>query len=105
MGLSGHLDYTNRDHIEKWFHTLKMRIDRLHHSWVGSRSSVREWLEQFMQYGNYQRPHQALGAQTGVSHCDVGIVLLCSNFLTQTGYCLLEGPGCRFDVGRKIEGP
>ena len=27
---------------------LKMRIDWFHNSWVGSRSSVREWLEQFM---------------------------------------------------------
>jgi len=42
LGLSGHLDYTDRNHIEKWFHTLKMRIDRFHHSWVGSQSSTRE---------------------------------------------------------------
>jgi len=37
-----------------------MRIDRFHHSWVGSRASVREWTEQFVHYYNYQRPHQSL---------------------------------------------
>jgi putative transposase len=47
-GLSGHLDYTERNLIEKWLHTLKMRIDRFHNSWVGSRLSVQRWLEQFV---------------------------------------------------------
>jgi len=42
LGLSGRVNYTDRNLIEKWFHTLKMRIDCSHHSWVGSRSSVRE---------------------------------------------------------------
>ncbi len=39
--LSGHLDYTERNLIEKWFHTLKQRIDRFHTSWwaVGQASS------------------------------------------------------------------
>ncbi|RKD86217.1 IS6 family transposase [Halopiger aswanensis] len=64
LGLSGHLDYVDRNHIEKWFHTLKMRIDRFHNSWVGSRASVREWLEQFVHYYNTQRPHQSLNGQT-----------------------------------------
>ena len=64
--LSGHLDYTDRNLIEKWFHTLKMRIDRFHNSWVGSRASVREWLEQFIHYYNRQRPHQALDGKTPV---------------------------------------
>ncbi len=32
IGLSGHLDYTERNLIEKWFHTLKQRIDRFHTS-------------------------------------------------------------------------
>ncbi|ELY93715.1 Integrase catalytic region [Natrialba taiwanensis DSM 12281] len=48
LGLSGHLDYIDRNHIEKWFHPLKMRIDRFHNSWVGSLASAREWLEQFV---------------------------------------------------------
>ncbi len=41
-----------------------MRIDRFHNSWVGSRVSVREWLEQFAHYYNTQRPHQSLNGQT-----------------------------------------
>ncbi|WP_079978672.1 IS6 family transposase [Halolamina sediminis] len=64
LGLNGRVDYTDRNHIEKWFHTLKMRIDRFHNSWVGSRASAREWLEQFVHYYNYQRPHQSLDEQT-----------------------------------------
>ncbi|MFC6766833.1 IS6 family transposase [Natrinema soli] len=48
----------------KVFHTLKMRVDRFHNSWVGSRASVREWLEQFSHYYNTQRPHQSLNGQT-----------------------------------------
>ncbi len=43
-----------------------MRIDRFHTSWVGSRSSVREWLEQFMHYYNRQRPHHALDGKTPI---------------------------------------
>ncbi|WP_222912843.1 IS6 family transposase [Natrinema sp. SYSU A 869] len=64
LGLSGQLDYVDRNLIEKWFHTLKMRIDCFHNSWVGSRASVRDWLEQFVHYYNTQRPHQSLNGQT-----------------------------------------
>jgi putative transposase len=63
LGLSGQLDYVERNLIEKWFHTLKMRVDRFHNSWVGSRASVREWLEQFVHYYNTQRPHQSLNGE------------------------------------------
>ena len=42
LGLSGRLEYADRNQIEKRFHTLKMRIDRFHSSWVGSRRSVRQ---------------------------------------------------------------
>lgn len=66
LGLSGQVNYTDRNRIEKWFHTLKMRIDRFHQSWVGSRASVREWLAQFMHYYNRQRPHQALDGKTPI---------------------------------------
>nr|WP_303299599.1 IS6 family transposase [Haloferax alexandrinus] len=66
LGLSGWLDYVERNLIEKWFHTLKMRVDRFHNSWVGSHGSVREWFIQFVQYYNYQRPHQALDGRTPV---------------------------------------
>jgi len=42
LGLTGWVDYTDRNLIGKWFHTLKMRLDRFHNSWVGSRRSVRQ---------------------------------------------------------------
>ncbi|QIB76516.1 IS6 family transposase [Halogeometricum borinquense] len=64
LGLNGRMDYTDRNLIEKWFHTLKIRIDRFHNSWVGSRSSAREWFEQFVHYYNHQRPHQSLDGKT-----------------------------------------
>ena len=64
LGVSGRLDYTDRNHIEKWFHILKMRIDRFHSSWVGSRRSVRQWLASFVHCYNVQRPHQALDERT-----------------------------------------
>ncbi|ELZ02192.1 integrase [Natrialba aegyptia DSM 13077] len=57
VGLSGYLTYVDRSHIEKWFHTLKIRIGRFHNSWVGSRASGREWLEQFVHDYNTQRPN------------------------------------------------
>ncbi|GGN24642.1 IS6 family transposase [Halarchaeum nitratireducens] len=66
VGLNGRVDYTDRNLIEQWFHTLKMRIDRFHNSWVGSRLSAREWLEQFAHYYNHQRPHQSLDGRTPV---------------------------------------
>lgn len=28
LGLIGHLEYVERNHIVKWFHTFKMRVDR-----------------------------------------------------------------------------
>jgi putative transposase len=64
LGLNGRVNYTDRNLIEKWFHTLKMRIDRFHNSWMGNRSSTREWLEQYVHYYNYQRPHQSLDERT-----------------------------------------
>ncbi len=64
VGLSGRRDYTDRNLIEKWFQTLKMRIDRFHNSWVSSRSSVRRWCLQSAHYYSRQRPHQSLGDRT-----------------------------------------
>ena len=63
LGLNGRVDYTNRNLIEQWFQTLKMRVNRVHHSWVGSRLSVRQWLALFAHYYNFQRPYQALNNQ------------------------------------------
>ncbi len=31
--LSGQLNYSDRNHIEKWFQTVAMRIDRFHSFW------------------------------------------------------------------------
>ncbi len=64
VGVSGRLDYSLRNHVERWFQTLKVRTDRFHTSWVGSRSAVRRWLQQFKRYYNHDRPHQALNGRT-----------------------------------------
>jgi transposase-like protein len=37
--LSGHLDYNNRNYIEKWPQTVTMRIGRFHLMWMGSSAS------------------------------------------------------------------
>ena len=66
LDLSGQLDYVDRNLIEKWFHTLNMRVDRFHNSWVGSRPAVAQWLALFAYYYNFQRPHQALDDRTPV---------------------------------------
>jgi transposase-like protein len=64
LDLSGRLDYSLRNHIEKWFHTLRTRIDCFHASWVGSQASAQQWLAVFVEYYNRQRPHQALTHRT-----------------------------------------
>ena len=45
LGLSGQVDYTDRNLIERWFHTLKMRVERFHNSWVDSRMSAASALQ------------------------------------------------------------
>jgi transposase-like protein len=62
--LSGQLDYTDRNHIEKWFQTVAMRIDRFHSFWRGSQSSAKRWLRRFRHYYNRHRPNQALDGRT-----------------------------------------
>jgi transposase-like protein len=57
LDLSGHLNCVDRNLIETWFHTLTMRVDRFHNSWVGSQAAVAQWLAQFVYYYNVQRPH------------------------------------------------
>jgi putative transposase len=64
LGVSGRGDYADRNFIETWFQTLKQHTDRFHHSWVGSRRSVRRWITRFVQYYNEQRPHQSLDGRT-----------------------------------------
>jgi transposase-like protein len=65
-GLSGHLDYSTRNHVEKWFQTLSMRIDRFHSFWRGSPASARRWLRRFAYHYNFDRPNQALDNRTPV---------------------------------------
>ena len=62
--LSGRLDYRTRNHIEKWFQTVTMRIDRFHTFWRGSQSSARQWLRRFRHHYNHERPNQALDGKT-----------------------------------------
>jgi putative transposase len=64
LGLNGRVNYTDRNLAEKWFQALKMRVDRFHSSWVGSRASARECIEQLVHYYNRQRPHQSLDGKT-----------------------------------------
>ena len=62
--LSGDLDYIHRNKIEKWFQTLKMRVERFHNTWTGSAASAARWLAAFGYYYNFQRPNQALDGRT-----------------------------------------
>ena len=62
--LSGQLDYSERNHIEKWFQTVSMRIDRFHSFWRGSQASARRWLRRFRYHYNQDRPNQALDGRT-----------------------------------------
>jgi putative transposase len=62
--LSGHLDYHDRNHIEKWFQTIAMRIDRFHSFWRGSQASAKRWLRRFRNYYNRHRPNPALDGST-----------------------------------------
>ena len=62
--LSGQLNYTHRNHIEKWFQTVTMRTDRFYSFWRGSQSSAKRWLRRFRHYYNRNRPNQALDGRT-----------------------------------------
>ena len=66
VGLRGDLDYVDRNLIEKWFQTLKMRVNRFHNTWNGSAASAARWLAAFAFYYNFQRPNQALDGRTPV---------------------------------------
>ncbi len=62
--LSGQLNYSDRNHVEKWFQTVSMRIDRFHSFWRGSPASARRWLRRFRHHYNHDRPNQALNGRT-----------------------------------------
>jgi len=62
--LSGQLNYTGRNHIEKWFQMVTMRIDCFHSFWRGSQASAKRWLRWFRHYYNRHRQNQALDGRT-----------------------------------------
>jgi len=55
--LCGQRNYTDRNHIEKWFQTVSMRIDCFHSFWRGNPASARRWLKQFRHHYNHDRPN------------------------------------------------
>jgi putative transposase len=58
--LSGHLNYTDRNIVEKLFRTFTIRIGRFHETWNGSQPSAERWLTAYAYYYNHLRSHQAL---------------------------------------------
>lgn len=64
--LSGQLNYTERNHIEKWFQTVTMRIDYFHSFWQGSQKSAKRWLRRFRYHYDHDRPNKALNGRTPV---------------------------------------
>ena len=58
--LSGRLNCRIQNHIEKWFQTVTMRIDRFHSFWRGNQSSAKQWLRRFRHHYNHERPNQSL---------------------------------------------
>ena len=63
LGLSGQVEYRGRNHIERWFQTLKQRTDRFYIVWNSGPASTRRWLQRFVHYYNHDRPNQALNGQ------------------------------------------
>ena len=64
IDLTGHLDYSERNIVEKLFQTYTMRIERFHETWNGSQASAERWLTAYTAYYNHHRSHQALENQT-----------------------------------------
>jgi putative transposase len=57
--LTGHLDYTDHNIVEKLFQTYTMRIARFHETWNGGQHSAERWLTAYTHYYNHLRGHQA----------------------------------------------
>ena len=55
--LNGHLDYSERNLVEKLFQTYTMRIGRFHETWNGSQASAERWLTAYTAYYNHHRSH------------------------------------------------
>ena len=58
--LDGHLDYTDRNIVEKLFQTFTMQIARFHETWNGSQPALGAWLTADAYYYSHLRSHQAL---------------------------------------------
>ena len=61
--LSGHLDYTDRNIVEKLFQTFTMRIGRFHETWNGSQPALGAWLTAYAYYYNHLRKYQYIDNQ------------------------------------------
>ena len=53
--LSGELNYTDRNIVEKLFQTYTMRIERFHETWNGSQTSAERWLIAYTSYWRRSR--------------------------------------------------
>ena len=65
--LTGDLNYSDRNIVEKLFQTFTMRIERFHETWNGSQPSAERWLTAYTAYYNHHRSHQALENQTPIN--------------------------------------
>lgn len=66
--LSGDLNYSERNIVEKLFQTFTMRIGRFHETWNGSQASAERWLTAYTAYYNHFRSHQALDNEPPIKH-------------------------------------
>ena len=64
--LTGDLNYSERNLVEKLFQTYTMRVGRFHETWNGSQPSAERWLTAYTAYYNQHRSHQALENQTPI---------------------------------------
>ena len=64
--LTGDLNYSERNIVEKLFQTYIMRVGRFHETWNGSQPSAERWLTAYTAYYNQHRSHQALENQTPI---------------------------------------
>ena len=53
--LSGHLDYTDRNIVEKLFQTFTRWIERFHETWNDSQPSAERWLIAYAYHYNHLR--------------------------------------------------
>ena len=70
VDLSGHLDYSERNIVEKLFQTYTMGISRFHETWNGSQPALGARLTAYSYY-NHLRGHQALDNQPPLTPVDL----------------------------------